>query len=197
MKNVKRAKLNPQEQGHQNGVVQDVRLERERQDKKYGVNFGLSKEKLFIILAEEFGEVARAIDNCEGDNRLYDELIQVAAVAVRFATAIRLNEVVDKATITYGNGDTVDVYGKDADVIIDGTLGKPSVAFKFNKEDYVVVSDKTVPRKQIKDVINENSILKNALEVAAEEATRFSSLSTAEKIDEWMKEASLMSLTGG
>lgn len=37
----------------------------------------------YTVLGEEFGEVARALLENEGDVHLRDELVQVAAVAVR------------------------------------------------------------------------------------------------------------------
>lgn len=53
--------------------------ERMRQDAKWGSDRHLDNMLWLTILAEEFGEVARAILENKG---LFDELIQVAAVAV-------------------------------------------------------------------------------------------------------------------
>ena len=61
-------------------VLYDVAAERDRQDKKWGVQRH-DPQWWLVILAEEVGEVARAI--FESDTKDYrEELIQVAAVAV-------------------------------------------------------------------------------------------------------------------
>ena len=57
-----------------------IRAERARQDAKWGANRHLENTLWLTILAEEFGEVARAI--LERDPNLVNELVQVAAVAV-------------------------------------------------------------------------------------------------------------------
>jgi len=45
----------------------------------------------FVILAEEFGEVARALTHDEGDiDNLVDELIQTATMAVAMIVGVRL-----------------------------------------------------------------------------------------------------------
>ena len=65
----------------QNRVIQDLLTERKRQDDKFGPRNNHSPERWIVILAEEFGEVSNAL--IEGDHQnYYDELIQVAAVAV-------------------------------------------------------------------------------------------------------------------
>lgn len=69
-----------------NHICDEIIEERKRQFQKWGRQ-KLSPSAFFIILAEEFGEVAREIlDNsqCEHLPRNYrTELIQVAAVAVQ------------------------------------------------------------------------------------------------------------------
>jgi NTP pyrophosphatase (non-canonical NTP hydrolase) len=81
----------------------DVGLERERQDQKWGLQrhcWG----KWLGILGEEFGEVCQAInrinfptDAKETDaDDLYEELIQVAAVAVAIAEHVREKRSVDQ-----------------------------------------------------------------------------------------------------
>ncbi len=76
-------------------VIQSVKRERERQNKLYG----LQRHDINVwqgILIEEVGEVAQAINGInlpkdaketDSDN-LYEELIQVAAVAVAIAEQI-------------------------------------------------------------------------------------------------------------
>lgn len=66
-------------------IYRDVDRERDRQDDKWGwPNDGMAgadQHKKVSILAEEFGEVARAV--LEGDlENLAEELVQVAAVCV-------------------------------------------------------------------------------------------------------------------
>jgi NTP pyrophosphatase (non-canonical NTP hydrolase) len=61
--------------------------------KKHGIEktaLRVGYKDAYIILAEEVGEVARALTYDEGDeSNLYAELIQVAAVSVAFATQVR------------------------------------------------------------------------------------------------------------
>lgn len=67
-------------------VVTDVALERERQNVKWGEQ-NHDDGKWFQILMEEVGEAAKAgLD--DGDDRMREELVQVAAVAVAFIEAI-------------------------------------------------------------------------------------------------------------
>lgn len=65
-------------------VVEDIRLERVRQDVKFGENNDYIPERWIVILAEEFGEVSNALLEGDMDN-YYAELVQVAAVAVAAA----------------------------------------------------------------------------------------------------------------
>lgn len=61
-------------------IIDEIVLERKRQDEKWGVQ----KHELpfwMTILGEEFGEVCAAIQD-ETYTRVREELIQVAAVAV-------------------------------------------------------------------------------------------------------------------
>lgn len=54
------------------------------------MNPGKSLNDSFVILAEEFGEVARALTHDEGDiKNLQAELIQTAAMAVAMLVGIR------------------------------------------------------------------------------------------------------------
>jgi len=71
----------------QKTVINDVLSERERQNEMHGTQ-SHTNPFWFIILSEETGEVARAIYEGEGDKRIYEELIQVAAVAVQWAERI-------------------------------------------------------------------------------------------------------------
>jgi hypothetical protein len=83
-------------------ALEDVRLERLRQNKLWASNFndhphvgGYTKmdqvpDVVWInVLAEEFGEAAKACN--EGDqNEMYEELTHTAAVAVAHMTQMRL-----------------------------------------------------------------------------------------------------------
>lgn len=69
----------------QHEVLYDVKRERMRQDALHPQELSISDR--FVVLGEEVGEVARAIQNNDPDN-LYDELIQVAAESVRMAEQI-------------------------------------------------------------------------------------------------------------
>lgn len=70
-------------------IMRDLANERDRQDAKWGEQNHDDKTWL-PILAEEFGEVARAMLQQDGDKSgdLADELVQVAAVAVAWLEAI-------------------------------------------------------------------------------------------------------------
>lgn len=69
----------------QHEVLNDVKRERMRQDALHPQELNISDR--FVVLGEEVGEVARAIQNNDPDN-LYDELIQVSAESVRMAEQI-------------------------------------------------------------------------------------------------------------
>jgi NTP pyrophosphatase (non-canonical NTP hydrolase) len=75
-------KVNPM-----NLVLLDIIKERKSQDEKWGSQRDLDPLLWNAILGEEVGEVSKAI--LENDEGLYDELIQVAAVATAWAEAIR------------------------------------------------------------------------------------------------------------
>ena len=67
-------------------ILDEVSLERYKQDKKWGEQ-NHSPEVWLAILGEEFGEVCRAV--CENDVPNYrEELVQVAAVAVAMIGAL-------------------------------------------------------------------------------------------------------------
>lgn len=72
-------------------VLYEVAAERLRQDEKWerspGYWPGDLSEKL-AVLGEEHGEVCRAVIEREGNERLREELIQVAAVAVAWAETL-------------------------------------------------------------------------------------------------------------
>lgn len=77
-------------------VIKDIRVERLRQDAKWGIQRHEYPVWL-TILVEEVGEVAQAIQSNQGwgkqtdaDN-LYNELIQVAAVATAIAEQVKEN----------------------------------------------------------------------------------------------------------
>lgn len=58
-----------------------IAMERTEQDRKWGADRHLDTHLWATILAEEFGEVARAVLENDGPN-LRAELVQVAAVAI-------------------------------------------------------------------------------------------------------------------
>lgn len=68
-------------------VLNDVKGERIRQDRKFGPSH--ADRPFMEILVEEIGEVARAVLERKSKEDLYEELIQVAAVAVAWAEWIR------------------------------------------------------------------------------------------------------------
>jgi NTP pyrophosphatase (non-canonical NTP hydrolase) len=65
-------------------VLFEVEKERARQDKLWGSQRDFTTHQWLAILMEEVGEVARAALSHDRDN-WYEELIQVAAVAVQMA----------------------------------------------------------------------------------------------------------------
>lgn len=72
-------------------VLSLVAIERVGQDTKWRRTPGVwpvADDKKLAVLVEEVGEVARAILDCEGTERLFDELVQVAAVATAWAECI-------------------------------------------------------------------------------------------------------------
>lgn len=70
-------------------VLLEVEQERLNQISKWGKQEH-SLADWYLILAEEVGEVAKAI--LEGDKGLYKELVQVAAVAVQVCEALKEGE---------------------------------------------------------------------------------------------------------
>ena len=72
-------------------VLEDILLEREYQEHKWGDQVENSNELWNVIATEEVGEAAREI--YEHGNNLYGELIQCAAVYMAWAEALRRNEV--------------------------------------------------------------------------------------------------------
>ena len=69
----------------QHEVLHDVKRERMRQDVIHPQVLSLSER--YVVLGEEVGEIARAIQNNDTDN-LYEELIQTAAECVRMAEEV-------------------------------------------------------------------------------------------------------------
>lgn len=77
-------------------VLKDLISERNRQEwlKTTGkfpftcADAGVTDIERLPILVEEIGEVARAMLDREGDEQLYEELIQCAAVCAAWATAV-------------------------------------------------------------------------------------------------------------
>ena len=70
-------------------VLLEVEQERINQTCKWGKQEH-SLADWYLILAEEVGEVAKAI--LEGDKGLYNELVQVAAVSVQILEALKEGE---------------------------------------------------------------------------------------------------------
>ena len=72
-------------------VLEDVARERERQNDKWGRipgHWPSHNGVKLAVLVEEVGEVASALYDGHGPNRLREELIQVAAVAVAWAETL-------------------------------------------------------------------------------------------------------------
>ncbi len=78
-------------------VINDINAKRDRQVYLYGEQEHINFPLLFAILSEEIGEVAEAIqtyyelENVKETDQddLYNELIQVAAVAVKMAERLK------------------------------------------------------------------------------------------------------------
>lgn len=69
-------------------VLRMVVDERVRQDIKWGnidTRVNLTNDRWFVILDEEVGETAKALNDKESRERVAEELIQVAAVAVAWS----------------------------------------------------------------------------------------------------------------
>lgn len=65
---------------HKTDVLIDILQERDRQDKKWGLQREFTPEKWLVILMEEVGELCKEAQ--EGNRKYWDvELVQVAAVA--------------------------------------------------------------------------------------------------------------------
>lgn len=72
-------------------VLREVAAERDRQNRLWNREPGrwlLSDEAKLVVLVEEVGEVARAIHDREGNDRLREELIQIAAVCTAWAETL-------------------------------------------------------------------------------------------------------------
>lgn len=71
-------------------IINDIHQERSRQDYLHPDKLSISDR--YVTLGEEMGEVSTAIQNDDKEN-LYQELIQVAAVAVRMAEQVIKEDV--------------------------------------------------------------------------------------------------------
>lgn len=81
------------------GLFDEINKERDRQDFKHPYPKGFPNDIRMEILAEEVGEVAKA--KLEGDqSQLRDELIQVAATAVRWIECLDLEKKNDIEKLT-------------------------------------------------------------------------------------------------
>lgn len=73
-------------------VLEAVARERKRQDAMWGRAPGewfITDAEKFVVLVEEVGEVARALNDGESVESLVAELVQVAAVAVCWAETLK------------------------------------------------------------------------------------------------------------
>lgn len=59
-----------------------IEARREKQDQKWGYDRHLPDDTWFRILGEEYGEIAKALNEHEDCAQLIDELLDLAAVAV-------------------------------------------------------------------------------------------------------------------
>ena len=73
-------------------VTEQFLAERENQEKKWGAQIHHADDYWTVILAEEFGEVAREVYEKNTKN-LYDELIQCGAVCMAWAEAIQKRNI--------------------------------------------------------------------------------------------------------
>ena len=73
-------------------VTEQFLAERENQEGKWGEQLQHTDEYWTVILAEEFGEVAREVYEKNTKN-LYDELIQCGAVCMAWAEAIQKRNI--------------------------------------------------------------------------------------------------------
>lgn len=81
---------------HRTKVFNHINQERDRQFYIHGEQKNVSLEMMYVILAEEMGEVAQAIQVLNNPSHvketdqddLYKELIHVAAVAVKMAERV-------------------------------------------------------------------------------------------------------------
>lgn len=73
-----------------NEIIADVIGEMERQDSKWGDQSHLPFHTWNSILTEELGEVAKATLENDYPGQI-EELIQVAAVAIQYARAVKLH----------------------------------------------------------------------------------------------------------
>ena len=90
--------------------IEEVQLERAQQDQKWGEQ-NHSDTLWLAILGEEFGEVARAILQQDGDasGNVRDELIQVAAVAVAWVESRDRRAIYDDPSM--GGGYAIPQHG--------------------------------------------------------------------------------------
>lgn len=72
-----------------NNAKTRIAMERDRQIKLWG-DIPLEKDIRLAVLMEEVGEVGRAICEVQGDTHLLEELVQVAAVALRWSEDLLL-----------------------------------------------------------------------------------------------------------
>lgn len=72
-------------------IIEEILQERERQIDLWNNDGCHSFDRLYTILGEEVGEIARAI--LEKDNaNLHDELVQVCAVCIKFLQQVDSHE---------------------------------------------------------------------------------------------------------
>lgn len=76
---------------HYGQVIKDVTDERTCVFNKYG-NQELNPYKWLGLLTEETGEVAKALNDGEPKQNLYNELVQVAQVAIQWAETIKAEQ---------------------------------------------------------------------------------------------------------
>ena len=86
----KRKTLIEEEANAEDEVILKVLQERRKQDEKWSIDWSISDLYFNAILMEEVGEVSRAIQEKDME-ALMSELVQVAAVCVRWLTALTIN----------------------------------------------------------------------------------------------------------
>ena len=69
-------------------TIEDITIERDRQDSMWGEERFLPDQSWLVVLVEEVGEIATCIHDHSSNQDLYDEICQVASVCTRWMEQI-------------------------------------------------------------------------------------------------------------